>query len=109
MKVVGGFWAFVDGTPSVSSPTWMYFHLRQVGMNEDEEIFWDIEASFGGQVWCSIKNQNGATLDKDRPANSIPRLVWDGAFNSADKNAILIYHEGTPPTIYCTEVRATTI
>ncbi len=111
MKVVGGFWAFVDGTPSVSSPTWMYFHLRQVGMNEDEEIFWDIEASFGGQVWAVSKNLNGATLDKNRPANSIPRLIWNNAFHSASKNenAFLIYHEGTPPTIYCTEVRATTI
>jgi len=111
IKVVNGFWAFVNDTPGLDTP-WLYIHLRQVGIDDKANLLWDIQGSVGGQVWIDIKNQSGSRIDEARGANSIPRLLWDDAFNSPDKNAILIYHRTdntttyAPPTIYCTEVRA---
>lgn len=114
IKVVNGYWAFVgiDDTPMLHAPTWVYIRMKQVGMNKDEERFWDIEASFGGQVWVKINNQIGAEIDNDRKENSVSRLLWNEAFHSREngENALLIYHNsdgGNPPTIYCTEIRAT--
>ena len=105
-KLVNAYWAFVSGTESVSTP-WVYIHLKQTGMTEDNYFtLWSIEVSFGGQVYEKIENQTGRYVDDNRPNNSIARLLWDEGFGSPDKNAVLIYHlaNGLPVTIYCTEV-----
>lgn len=105
-KVINGYWAFVDGTQSITS-SWLYIHIKQTGTTWDGFTLWSIEASVGGQVYNKIENQIGSYVDDNRPTNSIPRLLWDEGFGSPDKNGILIYNikNGNPVSIYCTEVR----
>ena len=104
-KVIGGFWAFVDGADGVKD-NWLYLHLQQTGTSVEGFTLWKIEASIGGYVHDKIENQIGRAVDDNRPTNSIARLLWDEGFNSLDKNGILIYHAKLeiPVTIYCTEV-----
>jgi hypothetical protein len=107
IKVENGFWSFVDGTIAGVESPWVYIYMKQTGKDLNGDILWTVQASFGGQTHAVNENQVSAHLDKDRPANSIPRLMWDEAFSSPDKKAFLIYHENEldfPPTVYCTEV-----
>ena len=110
-KLVNAFWAFVNGPQGFSS-AWAYFHMTQTGTDELGYRLWRIEVSVGTQTYFIIENQNGRKIDKERPINSIARLLWDEGFSSPDGNAILIYHvdeqDTTPVTIYCTEVRGIT-
>lgn len=108
VKMVGGYWAFVEnnqGGKGVSTP-WVYIHIHQEETDPLRNIYWTIEASFGGHVYSVNENQSGKGIDKDRKVNSIGRLLWDEGFGSPDGNAMLIYpSEGAESiTIYCTEI-----
>lgn len=103
-KIERAYWAFVSGKPSLGS-SWVYFYLKQTGKDNLGYILWSIEVSVGGQVYELIEEQNSRTLDKDRPINSIARLLWDEGFGSSDKNGVLIYSEFEDGiSFYCTEM-----
>ena len=106
IKVENGFWAFVHERDKNLPTTWMHIYMKQIGETEDGFTKWYVEASTGGYVFSSIAEQSGRYIDDSRPANSIPRLLWDEGYGSPDGNAILIYlyEKNKPVNLYCTEV-----
>ena len=97
-------WAFAAGDRIWASP-WVYVHLRQTGKDYLGYILWEIEVSVGGYVFARIENQSGKAVDKERPINSIARLLWDEGFGSPDGSSILFYSDDYTigKQFYCTE------
>lgn len=97
-------WAFLQADGIGGSP-WVYVHLKQSGKDRLGYILWDIEVSIGGCVYAIVDKQSGKPIDKDRPINSISRLLWDNGFSSEDGSTILLYSEEPKSSVfYCTEV-----
>ena len=97
-------WAYSVSEAIYGAP-WVYVHLKQSGKDKYGYILWDIELSIGGYAYAKVEKQSGKPMDKDRPINSLARLLWDGGFGSEDGSAILFYSENPPESIfYCTEV-----
>ncbi len=97
-------WAFLQDAGIGTSP-WVYVHLKQSGKDRLGYILWDIEVSIGGYVYAVVEQQSGKPIDKDRPINSIARLLWDDGFGSEDGSTILLYSEEPKSSVfYCTEV-----